>query len=311
MGALDYAKESVLGSLGAVEKAVIEIIDFAGIQLKETDAKKASAGSGIEAGPFDGVGEFDTKLVADALEGTGKLSEIAGGEDKALSDEDIKGLQGIKRYKFHVQFNPDELQIIGYGGEEVAIQDFDKNKMKPPEKDAPGKGEHKERPKIPFQKSSRMAAANTRIDLSVKLIFDKTNIGEAFFAEKYSLGVTNLAKQGVKAGMKMAGKLKPEDFSVQKEVEALTATVRDRSKRLARFVWGDMIYEGLINSVNAEFVMFNVDGTPCRAYVNLGMVLLDKNELPQSEKHWRRIYKNSFGSPESIKAAQQDSIAHL
>ena len=297
-----YAKDSALGSLGAVEKAVIEIIDFAGLKPVENDAPKVSAGSGV----LGGLGSFNPKALADAVAGAGmQIGDFT--QNGSLADADIAKLQGIKRYRLYAQFNPDELHITGYGGEEVAIQDFDKHKEKPKDKPPQDLGDRKKFP----QKSSRMAAANTRIDLSVKLIFDKTNVGEAFFAEKYSLGVTNLAKQGVKLGMEKMGKLKPEDYSVQKEVEALTATVRDRSKRLARFIWGDMIYEGLINSVNAEYVMFNVNGTPCRAFVNLGMVLLDKAELPSSEKHWRRIYKRSFDVKGSILNKDDESIAHL
>ena len=300
----NYIADSLLGSLGAVEKAVIEIIDFAGIKPVEKDASKASSGSGN----FDGLGKFNPNALKDAINATGNsLATLTGKED--YSDEDIKNLSGIKRYRFHVQFNPAELHVTGYGGEEVAIQDFDKNKEKP--KDEEHKEEPKKSPKE-ILKSSRMASANTRIDLSVRLIFDKTNINEAFFGEKYALGITNVAKQGARGIAKAFNKLKPEDYSVQREVEALTATVRDRSKRLARFVWGDMIYEGLISSVNAEYVMFNVDGTPCRAYVNLGMVLLDKAELPSSEKHWRKVYKKSFSNKESIWNKEKDgSIAHL
>ena len=77
-------------------------------------------------------------------------------------------------------------------------------------------------------------------------------------------------------------------------MEALSAIARDRHKRLARFVWGDMIYEGMITSVNAEYVMFNMNGEPCRAYVTICMLLFDNDELPSSKNQWQNRYIESF-----------------
>ena len=137
-----------------------------------------------------------------------------------------------------------------------------------------------------------MAAADTHIEMSVKFVFDKTNPQDAFYADKFTLSATNIALGATKA---IKNNVSSKSYSVQPEVEALTAIVRDQKKRLAKFVWGDMIYEGLINSVNAEYQMFNVNGEPCRATVSITMVLYDVNDMGADVTIWQREYQKDFG----------------
>lgn len=292
MDFLGYAADSVKGAIGINEKAVLEICDFSGIMPKEANAPRPS--NGTKTG-FSGVGEFNMDTVKDAVNNAKSKLKDAVGEDNAQEGEFID-VEKVQWYRYHVQFNPEDITINGYGGEEVPIQDFGKKREDNAPKEIPRDANN-----IPIppklgkygrpKPSSRMAAANSRIDMNLKLVLDKADVKEAFFAEKYTLGQTSLVKQG----LKMAFKKDPDAYSVQKDVEAISAIVRDKSKRLCRFVWGDMIYEGLVHSVNAEYTMFNVDGTPCRAVISIGIVLLDKEELPSSEKHWRKVYKSSFG----------------
>ena len=84
--------------------------------------------------------------------------------------------------------------------------------------------------------------------------------------------------------------------SVQPEVEALTALVRSGDKRLTRFIWGDMAYEGVLNSVNAEYVMFNCNGEPCRAFVSLNMVLYDADVAGSNTNIWQQEYQKDVYS---------------
>ena len=72
-------------------------------------------------------------------------------------------------------------------------------------------------------------SAKTNIRLSFTLIFDKTDMQNN------------------------------RNYSVQPEVEALTDIVMVK-KGIARFTWGEMSYCGIINSVNADYAMFNVNG---------------------------------------------------
>jgi hypothetical protein len=93
--------------------------------------------------------------------------------------------------------------------------------------------------------------------------------------------------------MKAAGS---KSTSVQPEVEALTSVVRSGTKRLVRFVWGDMVYEGVLNNVNAEYVMFNPNGEPVRAYVSMSMVLYDEEVAGANTDIWQREYMKDFYS---------------
>lgn len=282
MGILDSAAQL----LGVTEKAILEIADFSGKKPEYTDAAKVSAG----AGSLGGLGSFSKDVVKQAMSAAG----IAG------ADQGFEDFGKIHRYRYNVLFNPAELTITGYGGEEVATQDF----RKVPEK-KPGEGQgaanpqqgagggQGQRPKLP-PPSSRMAAANTRIDFNVRLIIDRTDNQDAFYADKFTLSQTSIAKGVAKAIKAGVNSKKEKHNTVQEDVEALSAIARDKNKRLARFVWGDMIYEGMINSINAEYAMFNVNGEPCRAYVTIGMVLYDKDDLPSSMNLWQKRYKKSF-----------------
>ncbi len=142
-----------------------------------------------------------------------------------------------------------------------------------------------------------MAAADTRIEMTVKLTFDKTDNFAAFYHDRFNLSATNVARGAGKALMD------DQDVSVQPEIEALTAVVRDTKKRLAKFIWGDMVYEGVINSVNAEYLMFNINGEPCRATATISMVLYDAKEMGPEVEIWRKEYETDFGGAGSVKGA--------
>lgn len=58
------------------------------------------------------------------------------------------------------------------------------------------------------------------------------------------------------------------DCSVQPEVERFLAIVKNPYVRQVAFYWGTMCYAGVVKSVDAEYVLFNSEGTPMRATVN-------------------------------------------
>ncbi len=280
-----------LGDLvGVTQKAILEIADFSGKTPAYQDAPKPSAG----AGALSGKGSFSASVV-DAVK-SNLISSIGDNLGKA----GFENFGEIHRYRSEVLFNPEELDIVGYGGEEVPTQDFRRRPNKPPGEGEPNEGGNHP-PKPPHGKfpgpSSRMAAANTRIDMSVKFVIDRTYNQDAFYEDKFTLGPTSMVKGAAKLAKnlseeKVTGKKKVN--TVQADVEAMSALARDSTKRLARFVWGDMIYEGLVNSVSADYVMFNVNGEPCRAYVTLNMVLFDNDELPSSKTLWQNRYIECF-----------------
>ena len=61
------------------------------------------------------------------------------------------------------------------------------------------------------------------------------------------------------------------DCSVQPEVERFIALVQNPYVRQVAFYWGTMCYKGVVNGVDAEYVMFNEKGIPMRANVDFSI----------------------------------------
>ncbi|MCR4997046.1 MAG: hypothetical protein K6A61_07075 [Butyrivibrio sp.] len=113
-------------------------------------------------------------------------------------------------------------------------------------------------------------SAKTNIRLSFTLIFDKTDMQNN------------------------------RNYSVQPEVEALTDIVMVK-KGIARFTWGEMSYCGIINSVNADYAMFNVNGEPIRATVAISMTVYDEEFSGELSDFWVNVFKeNNSKSEEEI-----------
>jgi hypothetical protein len=67
-----------------------------------------------------------------------------------------------------------------------------------------------------------------------------------------------------------------KDCSVQPEVEQFLALIKKPYIREITFYWGTMCYEGIVRSIDAEYVLFNSKGVPMRANVNMSMQVIDK-----------------------------------
>ena len=285
MGAGSTIIDGAKAALGGVEKAVIIIADTSQVQITETNAPSPSAGKGTSS--FGGItGSLPMKQLKSF--NAGAIAGIVQSDEQRLSDKHYSAIdeKKIKKYRFEVQFNPAEIQISGYGGERLPTQQFisDKNENT-------GNKNNVDASKVIPKPSSRMAAADTRINMTFRVVFDKVDPQDAFYSDKFTLGQTSLATGAVKAAFKAAGK---KDNSVQNEVEALHAAARNKDRRLAMFIWGDMVYEGKINSVDSEYVMFNVNGQPIRANVTINMVLFGKEDLGKNIENWKREYNEDF-----------------
>lgn len=304
MGALDQLKDSALSVVGGNKKAILEIADFSERTDKEKAAQKPASGKASlgSLGSLDqaaNIGGFSTDSLQSYSSG---LANSALGTDK--NGKGFTDYKNIKRYRFEVQFNPEEIYINGYGGEELPIVNFQKRKKGDPHGNEHGQEQQEDdvnqAANQPPLRGSHMASAATRIEMSFKLIFDQVNIMDAFYADKFTLSTTNIVKgigTGIKSGIgAIKGKGKAGHYTVQTEVEALTAIVRDPSKRLARFAWGDMAYEGVINHVSAEYNMFNINGEPIRAFVNVSMILYDAEVSGANTNIWKNEYNKDFGS---------------
>ncbi len=298
MGALSSLGSVASGAkslLGITEKAVLIIGDAADIKTVEGPSLPPSAGNGSTAKNFAAttanVGTFDSKVAAN-------FAKAARGANALISDEGrtFEFTGSLKKWRFEVQFNPNELFINGYGGEELPIHNFGGSGRRAEDTTGQSKGDDTKvqpqgDPKARMR-GSHMASADTRIEMSFTVIFDKVDPQDAFYSDKFTLNAISMAKGGIKAIGKATG-LKASN-SVQPEVEALTACVRDKNKRLMYFHWGDMVYQGIVNSVNAEYQMFNVNGEPIRATVAINMVLFDQTDMGQDVEIWSEEYGKDF-----------------
>lgn len=61
--------------------------------------------------------------------------------------------------------------------------------------------------------------------------------------------------------------------NVQKQVEGLMSAISDEATRLVVFTWGDMSYEGYLDSMEAKYTMYDTTGRPMRAEMNLSIRL--------------------------------------
>jgi hypothetical protein len=107
--------------------------------------------------------------------------------------------------------------------------------------------------------NKKARSEDTTITLSFTLIFDKTD---------------------------------SKDSSVQPEVEALTAIVRDKKKQMASFTWGKKSYQGVINSIEAEYKMFNSNYEPVRASAMISMTVYDESVSGALSEIWANRYMN-------------------
>ena len=283
----NFASDTVKSTLGVVEKAVIIIADRSAVNIQESAAPSASAG---KAGPtFSASVGGKLPKVQTRNFSSGFVSGVLQTEEQRNSDKHYSAIneEDAKKYRFEVQFNPAEITISGYAGERLPTQNFISDKR---DRDQNNPQDANKDPKPP-KPSSRMAAADTRINMTFKVVFDKSDPWDSFYADKFTLGQTSLATGAAKTIAKAAGK---KENSVQNEVEALHAAARNKYRRLAMFIWGDMCYEGKINSIDSEYTMFNVSGQPVRASVTINMVLFGKEDLGKNIENWKNEYDQDF-----------------
>jgi len=279
--------EDIAHRTGNIEKAVIEIIDMRGRKVI-VDPPVEVQGGGMLGGKMSAVSSMPSLKASDTLAGISALSDtvsdLAKGTGLAVLDGPqslLSGIEGATKKLFYVQFNPNELSLSGYGGGLASKTDFSE------------KGNS-----ITFDK------AEVRITMNVKLIFDKVDPQDAFMGDKANLSTTAMATGAVKAVKAARGK---NEYSVQTEVEGFIAALRSKYTRRITFHWGTMTYTGVLNRVSAQYTMFNVQGLPVRAYVNLSLVCADETVSPNSMGMWQAYYEELFetGSQSYVKAAQK------
>lgn len=139
---------------------------------------------------------------------------------------------------FYVQFNPNELKTNAKSGAMLRKLSLDGNK-----------------------RSYNLRPEPTRIELSVRLTFDKVN----------QINMNMLASGAVNA----VGAAE----TVQTEVEGFIAAVRNPNTRSITFAWSNFMFKGSLVYINAEYTMFGASGVPLRAYVDMTIFSLQDKKV--------------------------------
>lgn len=94
-------------------------------------------------------------------------------------------------------------------------------------------------------------SADAKVIMSMKLMFDES---------------------------RTASRIVPQN-NVQKQVEGLMSAISDECTRFVVFTWGNMSYEGYLNSIEAKYTMYDTTGRPMRAEMNLSIRLYGASQL--------------------------------
>ena len=257
--------DAIAENLGCIEKAVIEIIDQRGIRPNEAPPVVPQGGAP------GGAPQAPAAPAAPAVPSPTLSSSYlaaAGGLD--MVDRGAK----VKRYT--VQFNPSTLTLRGRGTGFIPTMSYTKK-------------ENEE------AQAAKPAKQDVSITMSVRLIFDQVDPFDAFMSDKLNLSPSQLI-QNVGKTIQMGKGTRP--ITVQKNVEGFIAALRSPYTRIITFHWGEMNYFGTLNNVNAQYTMFNLQGQPIRAYVNLTLRYATTTPFPNDLGPWEKAYENAFNSDE-------------
>lgn len=186
---------------------------------------------------------------------------------------------------YEVKFNPSEISFQANGGNRVQKMNF-----------AAGQSV-----KIEF------VEMQPRIMMTVPLIFDDYERTDAFMFEKFS-DPTALARTAVTG---VVNAVTGNTYSVRPQVEGFIAALRNETTRKVTFAWGDMSYKGMLEAVNAEYTMFNMEGNPIRARVNISILLVDESIEDNHMGYWEKSYEKAFDANSSVLGSAVQNVGNL
>lgn len=271
-------KSDAKGITGNIAKAVLVFSDSvpSDINLKDGDAV-GDFGAALGAnrtGTYirsfnmqnNGIKNI-SKAAANTSLITHNLESAGAGTDNLLAALDSGKISGKK---FTVPFNPSTLQIIARGGGRAPISNY-------------GTVGTNQAGRIEYR------ALDPYITVNFTLVFDATNNADAFMEERFTIGATNLVKNTVTA---VSGK----EYTVRAQVEGFLAALRDEAHRNMIFQWGNLRYTGVLNAVSGQYTMFNTQGNPIRAEIQIGMLMAS---APQNSfdgasylDYWKKRYED-------------------
>ncbi len=276
----DFFKQN----LGITEKAILEVIDLRDREIVLDPAVNVVMGGAGESLMVDGKNGNKRQAFMNAGIARDQVDDVDDAARKAMDknyqpvapkdrSHNVNKYVNAKAKYFTVQFNPNTLRLSGHSGGLVRKTNFNAATQQN------------------NNSGLQYGPGKTYIEFAVTLFFDKVDPQDAFLGDKLAPSLTNMGKGIAKLGMKIANKKKN---TVQPEVEGLIAALRNDNTRLITFHWGNLSYPGILKSVTANYVMFNVSGEPIRATVDLSMTCADDEIMPRSLDMWRKLYTDAF-----------------
>lgn len=247
-----------LANDGLLQKAVLEIVNQQPDEITVTEAQ-AKNSPGVSTRALN-------QKTSDAL--------ASGGGGAADTGKEV--------IRFAVQFNPAELSVSAEG--EDVSDDY--------VSDAAGSGNTISRRQL-----------SSRARVSFRLIFDDTDNEDAFLSESARLHPETLNRNAGNyrnspnqiLSVRENRKNKKE-HTVRRQVEGLLAALRNEYTRRVSFIWGRLCYSGYLNTIQADYTMFNPEGNPIRAEVRIGILCMDENleqgNMGQWQKHYDELTEN-------------------
>ena len=211
----------------------------------------------LDAASGTGKDELGTAAVLKRMRVVDTAAALASGTPPAYMNS--------KDRMFRVQFNPSELMV---NADAIPRSEGDST----------------------TGRSRTMAVEDAKLSLTVKLYFDNMQVFDAFMWDKFASALTASGAASNIAGAVKAGK--GTVHSVQGQVEALVAALRNPYTRTISFRWADLVFIGMLNTVRASYTMFSPSGRPVRAEVLLRI----QHEMDPPMLHsWYENFEKAFG----------------
>lgn len=256
--ALNRGKGNLQGMLGNVPKAVLM---FPNLGAKEVKEKEYQCIGSAVGGMMGKTYSIELENLNNAM----KKSYTMAGWEKKVTDL----INGIDYKAFTVQFNPSDIRITSRGGGMLPVTNYDAT------------GET-------ASGSDLMKGIDPYAEISFTIVFDDTNNADAFMFEKFALSPTATLKNASALISSAVG----NEYTVKPIVEGFMGALRNKYHRFVRFQWGDLCYWGVMNNVQGKYTMFNTDGNPIRAEINITISSGgNRNQWDFSTPSWQARYK--------------------
>ena len=144
--------------------------------------------------------------------------------------------------------------------------------------------------------------APSSVTLGCELIFDAMNKDDAFGITDQGITPDHILSLGIDTAVQMRG-----GYSVSEHVNAIIACLFSSMTRQVIFYWGGMSFRGELTAVTARYTMFNKDGNPIRAHVQIE--IYQKNEdNTYDQTQYQEAFAETFKSPASASASKISSV---